>query len=172
MEPPICPLCKVRERSHDTEPGREPAYYEGESSYFSTCYECTALSGYREHSHTYYGSPAQVAAGTFAAGHSWRTAVSLRPVWEDGEHVGFRCAEFERCGWEQRFTPEEREPCPVHTQFTEYPVIKGVCVNHEEHRRERGECNERGWINDVGRAAERARSDAANWDPGRYVERV
>ena len=114
----------------------------------------------------------QVAAGTYKAGHSWRTLVSLEPLWEDGRHIGFRCSQFDQCAWELRFTAEELEPCPTHTRFPDYPTLKGVCKNYLEHRRERGECDDRGYVNDHGREAEQFRLDAANWDPGRYVERA
>lgn len=160
--PAICPLCKINERDWDSEPG-------GRGGYFSYCTTCSMLCGYREHSHTYYGSPAQVAAGTYKAGHSWRTSVSVRPLWEDGRHVGFRCSEFDRCGWEQRFTVEDMEPCKKHSKWPTLPVLKGVCRNYQEHRQARGECDERGHITDQGREAARLRIDAANWDPGKYV---
>lgn len=160
---PICSLCKIRECGRADEPP-------GPVSYFSRCGTCMGLSGYREHSHTYYPSPAQVAAGTFKAGHSWRTLISLRPLWEDGAHVGYRCAEFDRCGWEERFTAEDMEPCPVHTRFPDHPVLKGVCRNRREHRP--GEFDARGHITEHGREREQLRSDAANWDPGRYVDRT
>lgn len=160
---PICPICDIRERSCDDEPP-------GPGSYFSTCSTCSLLSGYREHSHTCYPSPAQVAAGTFKAGHSWRTSVSVRPLWEDGRHIGFRCSEFERCGWEERFTAEDMEPCPDHT-LPYHPVPRAVCRNYRDHRQAAGECDERGYITEHGRERERLRSDAANWDPGSYVSR-
>lgn len=162
MKAPICPLCGIRECDRADE-GNGPI------SYFSRCGTCTSLSGYRDHSHTYYGSPAQVAAGAYRAGHSWRTLVTVRPIWKDGKHVGFRCSEFDRCGWERRFTAEDMEECPEHSKSPNLPTLKGVCRNHREHRRVRGECNERGWITEFGREAERLRSDAANWDPGQYV---
>jgi len=162
MEAPICPLCKIRERSYDSEPGGEPGY-------FSHCYVCSSLSGYGVHSHTYYGSPAQVAAGTYRAGQSWRTSVSLRPLWEDGTHIGYRCTEFDRCGWEQRFTAEELAPCPTHSDAYN-TVAVGVCVNSQVHRIERGEAEApHGYITDHGRVEEQKRSDVNNWDPGRYV---
>jgi hypothetical protein len=55
-----------------------------------------------------------------------------------------------------------------------YPIvkIKGLCFTSRKHRAERGECDERGYITDYGREQERLRSDAANWDPGRCIERV
>lgn len=167
---PICPLCGVRERSFDGEP---PLSDNWESNFYSHCYECSSLCGTREHTHTYYGSPAQVAAGTVKDGHSWRTTVTLRPIMEDGKHVGFRCLEFDRCGWEHRFTAEEFLSCSEHVTHGGFPytTIKGMCFNSQDHRRERGECDERGYITDYGREQERLRSDAANWDPGHYVER-
>ena len=171
MKAPICPLCLIRERSHDDEPGRSPEYYGSEANYFSTCFECCMLSGYRDHSHAYYGSPAQVAAGTFRAGYSWRTRESVQPLWESGSHVGYRCRKFAECGWEQRFTPEEREGCELHTLFPALPVLKGVCRDYQEHRQERGECDGRGHLTDHGEAQEHLRSDAAVWDPGKYIER-
>jgi hypothetical protein len=64
--------------------------------------------------------------------------VSLRPVWEDGSHVGYRCVEFDRCGWQKLFTAEERQNCGMHSAYPSLPVLKGVCVNYREHRRERG----------------------------------
>lgn len=171
MEGPICPLCKIRECGRADEPGWDGT--PGEPSYFSTCSTCTALSGYGVHSHTYYGSPAQVAAGTVKAGHSWRTSVSLRPTWDGGIHTGYRCTEFDRCGWEQVFTAEELKVCPAHTKFPDWPVSYGQCFNHQEHRLERGECEPvHGYITDHGRAEESKRSDANNWDPGRYMPRV
>lgn len=169
MEPneeaaPICPLCGIRERSYDDEPP-------GPGSYFSHCTTCALLSGYRDHSHTYYPNPAQVAAGTYKAGHSWRTLVTIRPLWESGNHIGYRCSEFEQCGWEERFTADDLTPCAIHTPHPDYPFLTGVCRDYQEHRQERGECDGRGWINDHGREQERKRSDAANWDPGGYVKR-
>lgn len=161
---PMCPLCKIRECEFDNEPP-------GPGGYWSTCGTCLLLSGSREHSHTYYPSPAQVKAGTFKAGHSWRTSVSVRPLWEGGVHIGFRCSEFDQCGWEHRFTAEELQPCHEHKSHGGFPVetIKGMCFTSREHRMERGECDERGYITEFGRERERERSDAANWDPGRYV---
>lgn len=162
---PICPLCRVNERDWDSEPGR----YGG--GYYSHCTRCSGLCGTREHTHTYYGSPAQVAAGTVKAGHSWRTTVLLHPIIENNAHVGYRCTEFDRCGWEQRFTAEESRPCPVHTGYPSHPVLTGTCRNYREHLQARGECDERGYITEYGREQERLRCDAANWDPGRYLER-
>lgn len=165
MSEPICPICKVNPREYDSEPP-------GPGSYSYSCFRCFSLSGYRDHSHTYYGSPAQVAAGTIAAGHSWRTAVTVRPVFEDDRHVGYRCDRFGDCGWEQRFTPEELEMCPEHSEPPRHgPTPKGACVNHRDHRLKRGEIDHRGWLTDHGRAEEKRRGDAANWDPGRYLER-
>lgn len=160
---PICPLCGIRECSPANDPGMPPAW-------FSRCLTCTTLTGYRDHNHTCYPSPAQVKAGTFEEGHSWRTAVPLRPLWENGRHVGFQCTEFDRCGWQHRFTPEEMEPCETHSRPGS-PVPKGVCRNYLGHRQERGEVDERGYITPYGREQEQRRSDAANWDPGRYIER-
>lgn len=162
MEPPICPLCGVNARERADEPGQP-------ISYFTLCHVCTSLSGYREHTHTYYPSPAQVTAGTYEAGHSWRTAVSVRPLWEGGAHIGFRCTEFDRCGWERRFDAFELEPCDVHTGALGRPVPSGVCRMHPDHRP--GEFDGRGHITEYGRQRERERQDAANWDPGRYIER-
>lgn len=162
---PMCPLCKIREREWDSEPGR----YGG--GYYSTCGTCSGLTRYRGHNHTHYPSPVQVSAGTYVAGASWRTAVLVRPVWEDGVHVGFRCDEFDVCGWEYPFTAAEREVCERHTEFPDHPVIKGVCFQSREHRVERGECDERGYITEYGRRMVLEREDAANWDPGRYVSR-
>jgi hypothetical protein len=164
---PMCPLCKIRERSYDDEPP-------GPGGYFSYCSTCTLLSGYREHNHTYYPSPAQVKAGTFKAGHSWRTSVSVHPLWEDGVHIGFRCSEFDRCGWERRFTVEELQPCHEHKSHGGFPIetIKGLCFTGRDHRAERGECDERGYVTECGREKEREREDAANWDPGRYIDRT
>ncbi len=166
MSEPICPICKVNMCEYDSEPP-------GPGSYSSTCFRCFSLSGYRDHSHTYYGSPAQVAAGTIAAGHSWRTAVTVRPIIEDNRHVGYRCSQFRDCGWEHRFTPEELELCPEHSEPPRHgPTPKAVCANRREHRRKRGEVDERGYITDHGRVEERRREDAANWDPGQYFERT
>lgn len=164
QETPICPLCKIRECGRSDEGGSE-------MSYFSTCTECLFLSGYRDHGHTHYPSPAQVAAGTYREGQSWRTSETVRPIWEDGVHVGFRCGRFDLCGWEHRFTPEELQPCEHDNGFG-FPVktIKGVCRNYQSHRQQRGECDERGYITEYGREQEQLRSDAANWDPGRYIE--
>ena len=163
MNAPMCPLCKIRERDYDCEPP-------GPGSYYAFCGTCASLSGYREHNHTYYPSPAQVAAGTFKAGDSWRTLVTVRPLWEDGNHVGFRCSEFDRCGWEHRFTDEELQPCHDHRAHGGWPIetIKGKCFTMREHRIERGECDKDGYITDYGRQMDRKRSDAANWDSGGY----
>lgn len=165
---PICPLCGIRERSYDG----EPPVKGDERDYFSHCYECSRLAGYGEHSHTYYPNPEQIKAGTFKAGHSWRTLVSLNPIMEGGEHVGYRCTQFQKCGWEHRFTAKELEICTAHTDLFGHPMgryIKGVCVNSRTHRMERGECNEQGYITDKGRAENEKRSDAQTWDPGHYV---
>lgn len=164
---PICPLCKVNPREYDDEPP-DPG------SYYSYCGRCSSLVGTREHTHTYYGSPAQVAAGTIKAGHSWRTTVLLHPIIEDDRHVGYRCTEFDLCGWEHRFTAEELEPCHAHKSHGGFSVetIKGKCANYREHRLERGECDGRGYITEYGRKQGRLRSDAANWDPGRYIDRT
>ena len=163
---PLCPLCKINPREFDYEPP-------GPGSYYSYCGRCSGLVGTREHTHTYYGSPAQVAAGTVRAGHSWRTTVLLHPIIEGDRHVGYRCTKFEQCGWEQRFTAKDMDPCSTHSTHPKYhQVPKGVCVNHQEHRQARGECDERGYITDYGREQERVRSDAANWDPGRYIDRT
>lgn len=162
---PLCPNCKINRCSRADEPGQRV-------SYFSHCYTCTMLTGHRDHSHTRYPSPAQVAAGTYPAGHSWRTSVIVRPLWEGGKHVGYRCVEFDVCGWEERFTAEEMEPCSEHTRYPDDPMIKGVCQRYLEHRTAAGELDGRGYITDYGRQRERERSDAANWDPGQYVERT
>lgn len=166
-EVPLCPICKIRPCEYDDEPP-------GPGGYFSTCDVCLSLSGYRDHTHTYYPSPGQVAAGTYEAGHSWRTSVIVRPIWEDDAHVGFRCSAFDECGWERRFTAGELESCGEHKSHAGFPVttIKGLCFTSREHRRERGECDERGYITEYGREQDRLRSDAANWDPGRYIERA
>lgn len=162
---PLCPICKINECSWDSEPP-------GPGSYFSNCTTCMRLSGYRDHSHTYYPNPAQVAAGAYPAGHSWRTSVSVRPTWEGGKHTGYRCTEFGTCGWEQRFTVEDLAACDVHTQRRlGEPIPLGVCRDYREHRQARGEVDKRGYITDHGREQYRLRSDAANWDPGRYVSR-
>lgn len=170
MNGPICPLCGIRERSYDGEPP-----VKGDArDYFSYCYECSSLCGYGDHTHTYYGSPEQVAAGTYRAGQSWMTSVTLNPIMEKGEHVGYRCTQFRQCGWEHRFTPEELELCTEHTDLFGHPSppqLKGVCVNGRDHRMERGECNAQGYVTDKGRAAHEARVQAANWDPGHYVAR-
>lgn len=165
-KPPMCPLCKIRECGYDGEPPSP--------GYFTHCDTCTILTGYQEHSHTHYPSPAQVEAGTYPAGHSHRTAVIVHPLWGDGAHVGFRCDEFDRCGWERRFTAAELEACPTeHKSHGGWPVetIRGKCFNSLEHRIERGECDDRGRITEYGRRMQREREDAANWDPGRYVSR-
>lgn len=163
---PLCPLCKTRPRSFDSEPP-------GPGGYSSHCTECSMLICSRDHAHTHYPNPAHVAAGAYpTAGCSWRTTVTLLPAWEDGRHVGYRCAEFSRCGWEVRFTPEERERCPTHTQHPDRPVSKGACRDYREHRQERGEQDERGYITAYGREQEQLRSDAAVWDPGQYIERT
>ena len=172
MEAPMCPLCKIRECDQDTEPGRDWKYYESAASYSYTCSTCSLMGGIRDHSHQHYPSPAQVAAGTFKAGHSWRTAERLEPVWENGQHIGYRCGRFFECGWEEIFTAEQREPCHEHTTHGGYPieVMKGVCVNYREHRLARGECYPpHGYITEYGREQENKRSDAAVWDPGRYI---
>lgn len=170
MKPPICPLCKVREREYDS----EPPLHGGELDYFAHCGTCSALCGYRDHTHTYYPSPVQVEAGTFPAGRSWRTTVTLRPIMDAGVHVGFRCSQFELCGWEQRFTAADMELCPVaHVNnwgFTIPPRYKVLCARTFHHLRERGEIDgPHGWITEHGRKAEQERIDAANWDPGKYI---
>jgi hypothetical protein len=174
MNAPICPICKINERSYDSEPPR--------GGYFSHCYRCSSLITQSEHNHTHYPSPAQVAAGTYKAGHSWRTSQSVHPIIENDVHVGYRCVgtHSELCGWERRFTAEEMEPCPTEhrghsfgggTRGIVYKAVRHECQRSREHRKERGETDERGYITDVGRAAEAAHSDATNWDPGRYIER-
>lgn len=173
MEAPICPLCKIRTCDADTEPGREPSYYGSAASYSTYCTTCSMLSGTRTHAHQHYGSPVQVAAGTVKAGHSWRTTELLRPIWRaDGKHVGFRCDKFDQCGWQHYFTPEELEPCPVHTSFPDYPQIFGVCRDYLEHRIERGECDPhpRPYMTEFGRKESQRRSDEQVWDPGKYIE--
>lgn len=169
MEPPICPLCKVRERDHDTEPGRDWTYYESECSYSTYCTVCAMLSGTREHTHQHYPSPAQVAAGSYKADATWRTTEVVRPIWRaDGKHVGYRCDDFARCGWEHYFTAEELEPCATH-QGRPF----GLCRNFREHRVERGELDPApyAYITEYGREEERRRSDATVWDPGGYIAR-
>lgn len=172
---PLCPLCGVREREFDGEP---PLSEEWENNFFGSCAECSSLVGYRDHTHTYYGSPAQVKAGTVKAGHSWRTTVSLVPIMENGTHVGFRCTQHELCGWEQRFTAADMEPCPVeHVDrygIKHPPTYKVMCErSHPDHKRERGEIDgPHGYITEHGRAVERQRSDAENWGPGHYVARA
>ena len=154
---PICPLCKIREREFDSEPP-------GPGSYFSNCSPCSLLIGYRYHSHTHYPTEVQVKAGTFRAGHSWRTSVAMLPVFEGGAHVGYRCGRSSDrgCDYAEWFTAEEREACPTHTKFPDYPVLKGVCHDFPEHRIERGEIDGRGYLTEFGRAEERRRSDEAN----------
>jgi len=155
---PLCPLCKARDCSYTNEPGKE--------GYYSTCYVCSLLTGYRDHSHVEHPSEAQVRAGTYPAGHSWRTVQILRPLWENGRHVGYRCAGHNPCGFEEWFTNEAMEPCPVHSGDPRYgEVLRGVCLNWREHRFERGECDEKGYITEFGRREEKRRSDKANWDP-------
>lgn len=161
MSDHLCPLCRVNQCDPDPE---GPSPRDGVLYYSSYCTGCTLLSGYRTHTHTYYPSPAQVAAGTFKAGHSWRTLVAVRPMWESGSHVGFRCSEFGECGWKHRFTADERMLCDQHQ------ALKGMCVYHREHAQERGECDERGYITEFGREEERRRSNRDNWDPGRYIQ--
>lgn len=169
----ICPICKVNERSYDSEPPNP--------GYFSYCFGCSSLINSGQHNHTHYPSPAQVKAGTYKAGHSWRTSQSVHPVFENGVHVGYRCvgADSELCGWERRFTPEEMEECPSEHRekgFGGRPgmirkMVRHACHRSHEHRLERGEVDERGYITELGRSVEDARSDATNWDPGRYIER-
>jgi hypothetical protein len=160
MKAPICPICGVNERSYDSEPGG--------GGYFSHCLRCFWLINQAEHNHTIYPSPAQVAAGTYKAGHTWRTAQTVHPIIENNVHVGYRCVgvHSELCKWERRFTAEEMEPCPKG-----YPKLRHQCHRSSEHRLERGEIDERGYLTELGRAAERAHTDATNWDPGRYIER-
>ena len=172
MKPPICPLCKINECDQDTEPGREWQYYESRESYSLTCMRCQFLATSREHSHQHYPSPAQIKAGTWAAGHSWRTSEMADPVWTDGKHTGYRCRKFSDCGWERVFTAEEMEHCTAHVQDPGVPrdIIKAVCHNSRFHRLERGEVYPpHGYITDHGREVERAHSDATVWDPGRYT---
>lgn len=162
MENPLCPLCGINPLFLEYDP--DSIY---PPSYDTYCMRCTGLMRSGPHNHTHYPSPVQVAAGTFKAGHSWRTASQTYPLWEDGKHVGYTCADYEPCGWVGRFTPAELQPCtlPAHKG-----KIFGVCRDYREHRKHRGECDGRGWITEAGREAERDRSDAANWDPGRYIE--
>lgn len=166
MKAPICPLCGINEREYDSEPPRP-------GGYFSFCYPCSSLITQGEHNHTVYPSPAQVKAGTYKAGHSWKTAQIVHPLMERGVHVGYRCTEFDRCGWERRFTPEELEPCDGHRNQFGYPIetIKGRCSRMPEHRLARGEIDERGYITDHGREVERLHAEATTWDPGGYVQR-
>jgi hypothetical protein len=174
MNAPICPICKVSEREFDSEP---PA----PGSYYSYCFRCSSLITTAEHNHTHYPSPAQVAAGTYKEGHSWRTAQLTRPIIEGNVHVGYRCAgvDSELCGWERRFTAREMETCPTEHRSEGYGgkrsgfVVKTLryeCFNSHDHRLERGEVNERGHMTDLGREVYAAHSDATNWDPGRYIE--
>jgi hypothetical protein len=171
MKAPICPLCKINECDFDSEPP-------GPGSYSTHCTRCFFLITSAEHNHTIYPSPAQVAAGTFRAGHSWRTSQLTHPIMENGVHVGYRCAGYdrERCGWERRFTAEDMEPCEVtHKGHSGWPLaatLRHQCHRMREHRIERGEVDERGYITDHGRAVEAAHGEATTWDPGGHFERV
>lgn len=169
---PLCRLCGVRDRQFDGEP---PLSKKWENNFFDRCAECASLVGYRDHTHTYYGSPAQIRAGSVKAGHSWRTTVLLVPIMDNGVHVGFRCMEFDLCGWEQRFSAADMELCDWehrnHMRFLVPAQYKVLCTRSQDHRVANGECDERGAITEYGRQVERELSDAANWDPGHYVGR-
>lgn len=150
---PKCPICLVNDRDWDSEPP-------GPGSYFSHCTRCSLMSGYRDHSHTYRYSATVVQANNLDPNHSWRTAQVMRPLWEDGRHVGYRCdgrSGEHACNYVERFTGTDLEPCAIHRD-----LVKGACRNHQEHRQERGEVDERGHITDFGRREERRRQDAAN----------
>lgn len=164
MNAPICHNCGVRECGFDSEGG-------GPVSYSDLCTRCSMLHTQTEHSHTYYGSPAQVAAGTYRAGHSWQTAVSARAIIENDRHVGYRCTRFELCGWERRYTAAELVPCREHTGPTGDPSPLGACSDAKSHRVGRGEVDPvSGFLTEHGRTAEWQRIMAANWDPGEYVD--
>jgi hypothetical protein len=152
---PICPICEINECEWDSEPP-------GPGGYFDTCGRCTGLTGYRTHSHTYGPSEAQVQAGTFREGHTWRTSRLMRPIWEGGKHVGYRCADVDPCGFEERFSGDDFDLCPIHAGPRYGQVIKGQCRNHQDHRVERGECDKRGYITEHGRREERRRADEQN----------
>lgn len=162
MTEPVCPLCNIRVREFCNEPP-------GPGSYYSYCAMCALLVGLGDHTHTYYYSPAQVAAVPDRAGMSWRTAMVVLPLMQEGAHAGYRCRNFDQCGWEYWFAGEDLKVCTTHTRSVGSPVLRGVCLNYPEHRLERGECYESGFITEYGREQEKIRSDAANWDPGRYI---
>lgn len=167
MSVPICALCGVRERALDT----GALAYGSDQGYFLYCTRCSLLCGHQYHTHTYYGSPEQIKDGTVKGGHSWRRSVTLYPIIENDIHVGFRCKEFSRCDWEQRFTAEDMEMCPIEhispNGIREQPLINFMCQQwRRDHRLERGEISPHGDITEYGRKAEQERYDAANWDPG------
>jgi len=82
---PTCYLCGVNECSYDGEPGSE--------GYFSACFHCCVLTGYRRHAHIYRRTPAQLAASGADPRHTWRTSAMMRPLFEHGQHVGYFCDE-------------------------------------------------------------------------------
>lgn len=148
----MCPDCKIRECDQDSEP---PG-----GGYFSTCVTCSNLGGYRAHTHAEYPTQAQVQAGVYREGHTWRTSQTMRPLWEDGRHVGFRCWD-RACGFEERFTADDLTPCPDHPGLAVWQ-----CRNHKDHRIQRGEATQpHGYLTDKGRQADAERVNAQVWDP-------
>lgn len=163
MNAPICPICKVNEREMDTEPGGAP-----EPGFFSHCYRCASLMGYRMHAHIFRGSAAQLKAGTFRSGHSWVTSQTMRPVFSKGEHVGYICSGNRPCGFMEHFTAEDREMCPDHH------TVKGVCKWNLAHYEHLGEVRRPdGAITDLGRSIEREIADSqVREDPGNRGEKA
>jgi hypothetical protein len=151
---PKCPLCLVNDRDWDSEPP-------GPRSYFAHCTECALLSGYREHSHTYRYSEAQLRKNPqYRADHTWRTSQTMRPVWDSGRHVGYRCAGGHHdgaCSYLETFSAVDRQECATHPG-----MLRGVCRNFREHRFERGECDEHGYVTEFGEQEAKRRADAAN----------
>lgn len=157
MDAPICPVCEVNERELDTEPGGLPGPW-----YFSLCGRCTRLMGYRRHAHRFRGSAAQLKAGTYRSGHSWTTFQTMRPLFSEGEHVGYICSGHRPCGFTERFTAEDLEMCPEHD------TVKGVCKWAIAHHAHRGEVRRAdGSLTDLGRSIEREIVDSqVREDPG------
>lgn len=157
MDAPICPICKVNEREMDTEPGGA-----SEPGFFSHCYRCASLMGYRMHAHIFRGSAAQLRAGIYQSGHSWLTAQTMHPLFSEGRHIGYTCAAHQPCGFTERFGPEDLEMC------TEHRTMRGVCKWNLSHYAHRGGVRRPdGAITELGRSVEREITDfQTREDPG------
>lgn len=107
----LCGYCNVNAASYDSEPGcnRENPFH----GYSYQCERCFFLRCPETHAHTYYYSDAQLSPEgkqlNFPDGwwrnphtpeqHTWRTAVTTNPVFDNGVHKGWICAAEESCGW-------------------------------------------------------------------------